>query len=126
MSPLDPKYAKITTPLKPEVWEEGLPDCQCAEYLVRGISERVRLGFDYKNHKCRSARENMQSAVVNPGVVEEYLERERSLDRIVSPVDPKKTEVQVSSFGVIPKGHQIGKWRLILARLVSPGGSECK
>ena len=46
--------------------------------------------------------------------MEEYLERERSLDRIVGPVEPEKMEVQVSRFGVIPKGHQIGKWRLIL------------
>ena len=56
----------------------------------------------------------MQSAVVNPGVMEEYLERECSPDRIVGPVDPKKMEMQVSRFDVMPKGHQIGKWRLIL------------
>ena len=42
MSPLDLKYAKITTPFKSEVWEEylqGLPNRHCAEYLVRGIKD---------------------------------------------------------------------------------------
>ena len=45
-------------------------------------------------------------AVCNAKVVEDYLETEVKLGRVVGPV--------VSHFGVIPKGHQTGRWRLIL------------
>ena len=91
-----------------------LPDRRCAEFLVKGISEGFRLGFDYANHQCTRARENMMSAGKHPQVIEEYLSNEISLGRVVGPVDVESLPVQISRFGVIPKGHQSGKWRLIL------------
>ena len=73
--------------------------------MVKEISEWFRLGFDYTNHKCTG---NMMSAGKHPQVIEEYLNNEISLGRVV---DVESLPVQISRFGVIPKGHQRGKWR---------------
>ena len=59
----------------------------------------------------------MQSALSNPRVVQEYLEKEALLSRIVGPINSDleaACKIQVSRFGVIPKKYQKGKWRLIL------------
>ena len=64
----------------------------------------------------------MKSASENPGVVDEYLANEREAGRLLGPLAQKDMKgVQVSPFGVIPKNHQPGKWRLILD-LSSPRG----
>ena len=34
--------------------------------------------------------------------------------RVLDPFDPREIKVHTSRFGVIPKKHQLGKWRLIL------------
>ena len=114
---LPEKWCRIETPLKSEEWEwelRDLPDRQCAEYLVKGISEGFRLGYKYSNHRCRSASKNMLSAERNPRVIDEYLDKEIIAGRVVGPVNPSTCPVQISRFGVIPKGHQKDKWRLIL------------
>ena len=58
----------------------------------------------------------MFSAVENPGVVMEYLKKERSLGRIVGPIPSEVVlpEAHVSPFWVIPKSSQPGKLRLIV------------
>ena len=52
----------------------------------------------------------MLSAAKNPSVVEEYLAKELAYGRVIQ-VDPKRMEVHINRFGVIPKGHQTVKWR---------------
>ena len=45
---LPERFARITTPLKAEVWElelRDLPDERCAQFVIRGISEGFRIGF---------------------------------------------------------------------------------
>ena len=57
----------------------------------------------------------MRSALVNPGVVEEYLKKEVELGHVVRPISPNTLpRVQVSRFGVIPKSHHPGECRLIM------------
>ena len=55
----------------------------------------------------------MLSAAKNPSVVEEYLAKELAYGRVVQ-VDPRRMEIHINRFGVIPKGHQTAKWRLIV------------
>ena len=57
----------------------------------------------------------MQSALANPEPVSEYLQNEQKEERIAGPF-PKALvrNIHLSRFGVIPKRHQPGKWRLIL------------
>ena len=57
----------------------------------------------------------MKSAYENPQPVDNYLQTELAAGRIVGPFLPHQLKgAQVSSFGVIPKANQPGKWRLIL------------
>ena len=61
------------------------------------------------------AGKNMQSAQEHPEVVEQYLQNELSRGRMLGlftrsdPLPP----LHIDRFGVIPKGHNTGKWRLI-------------
>ena len=119
---------KVTTPLKCEEWQQMLqshPNQALVKYVLSGIRERLRIGFDYWKASCksRSAKCNMLSAETNPEVVTAYLEEEVALGRVLGPMQVGSIpKVQVSPFGVILKGHTPGKWRLI--DLSSPNGSS--
>ena len=60
----------ITTTLVYKEWAEQLrshPDVEFGGYVLRGISQGFRIGFDYaKMISCESARSNMQSALQCP------------------------------------------------------------
>ena len=71
---LPERFTLITTPMKAEVWEVELRDLQdktCAQFVLKGISEGFRIGFQHDTHQCSSANRNMQSALSHPRVVEE-------------------------------------------------------
>ena len=52
---------------------------------------------------------------MHPDVVEEYLQTEIRLGRLVGPFPSHAVpNVHISRFGVIPKSHQVNKWRLIV------------
>ena len=64
----------------------------------------------------------MASALLNPQVIDNYLQSEVQSGRVAGPFSqPPLPVLHVSRFGVIPKRHQPGKWRLILD-LSSPAG----
>ena len=65
----------------------------------------------------------MKSAMDNPGVVDQYLAKEVGLERVIGPLEQAALPSATSSFGVIPKPHQPGKYRLILD-LSRPKGSS--
>ncbi len=90
------------------------PDREFAEHLVQGVREGFRIGFEWDVVKCRSAKQNMQSAIDNPTVVAAYLENEYLLRRVVGPLPKRSIDAHVSRFGVLPKSSQPGKWRLIV------------
>ena len=125
--PLPHHLSRVTTSLKLRAWETALrqhPDREFVDFLLQGIREGFRIGFNYQEHVCKSAAGNMKSVKENPGVVEEYLANEREAGRLLGPLTQKETEgVHVSPFGVIPKGRQTGKWRLIVDLSSPRGGS---
>ena len=94
------------------------PDRVFANLIVRGLDEGFHIGFDYSSRECRSAKRNMRSAKELPGSITSYLQ-------IRSVVDPPigTEKLQINPFGIIPKPHQPGKWRLIL-NLCSPRGAS--
>lgn len=70
-------WSRITTPLEWSEWEEALkshPDQQYRAYIVTGLREGFRVGFDYAHHSCQSATRNMHSAREHAQVIREYLE----------------------------------------------------
>ena len=82
--------------------------------LIEGISEGFRIGFDH-SQKLRSAKRNMRSATEHPDIVQKYLCEEMQEGRVAGPFQPGEvTGLHISRFGVIPKRHQTGKWRLII------------
>ena len=64
----------------------------------------------------------MLSALEHPEVVENYLQEECRMGRVLGPFDPEELPgLHISKFRVIPKSNQPGKRRLILD-LSSPNG----
>lgn len=116
----------MSTTLVRHEWAEDLashPDPAFRDYILMGITQGFRIGFDHSKHSCQPARSNMRSASEFAGVVQEYLDAERALGRIVGPIHPSLAPpgTQLSPFGVIPKANKPGKWRLIVD-LSSPEG----
>ena len=46
--------------------------------------------------------------------MEQYLKKECELGRVVGPLAAGSIPLHINRFGVIPKPHQPGKWRLIV------------
>ena len=119
----------VTTPLKLEAWEAELrehPDREYAQYLLDGIKEGFRIGFEYSSHACASSPRNMKSASEHPEPIDRYIREEVAARRIIGPLalaEELNCKIQISRFGVIPKPHQPGKWRLI-TDLSSPAGNS--
>ena len=66
----------------------------------------------------------MGSASQNPSIIDKYVEQELALHRFMGPLDSSFAgHVDVNRFGVIPKCHQPGKWRLITDLSHPPGAS---
>ena len=114
------------TPLQEEEWRVRLqkhPDSRLKDYVLRGIREGFRVGYDYRKHRCRSVKDNLRSALEHPDIVCKYIAEECAEGRLLGPFSPDSLpSVQVSRFGVIPKSTP-GKWRLILD-LSSPEGQS--
>ena len=109
-------------------WEEALgkhPDRQFVEYVVSGLKNGFRIGFDHITSKLTSSQNNMLSAKENPHVVDEYLLHEISMDRMWKMTEPPSVlfHCHVSPIGIIPKKNRPGKWRLIVD-LSSPEGAS--
>ena len=121
-TPLPP--VSVVSPLKPEVFAAKLaqhPDQRLVAFVLDGLRNGFRLGFQHSK-KLKSAKSNKASANQHSEVIDRYLANEVSLGRVAGPFSsPPFPTLHVSSFGVIPKKGQPGKWRLIVD-LSSPGG----
>jgi hypothetical protein len=100
----------VATPLIWREWDLELkdhPDPVFRHYILNGIWNGFRIGFD-RGVLCTPASSNIRSALDNASVVQEYLDKEVMLGRIVGPVSPEMVPVstQLSPFGVIPKSNQ--------------------
>ncbi len=113
----------VHTPLRLDAWEKALaahPDPAFARYICQGL----RHGFRHES-PLKPAAGNMESARLHPEVVSEYLQKESRLGRMLGPFMESELvpQSQVSQFGVIPKGHGTGKFRLITDLSYPPGTS---
>ena len=103
----------VITPLQWLTWAKALeshPDRDFSAYIVEGLKDGFRLRFNYASHTCTSAKCNMLSAFQHPKVIDEYLEEETRLGRVIGPLDAQEVEnIQISRFGVIPKPHKPGQ-----------------
>ena len=91
------------------------PDRQYVAYLLSGIQEGFRIGYERGGHLLGSARKNMRAAVENPQVIKDYLEGEQKRRVLLGPFEWSEVpDVHISRFRVIPKSNQPEKWRLIV------------
>ena len=118
-----PPVARVT-PLRADQFAVELryhPNQSRVSYVVEGLRQGFRLGFS-TSAKLKAAKRNKPSAFQHARVIDDYLANEVSLGRVVGPFSvPPLRNLHVSSFGVIPKKGQPGKWRLIVD-LSSPWG----
>lgn len=116
----------VVSPLQVDqfTWElRDHPNQQFVTFVLDGLRHGFNLGFRH-SQKLKSATKNKSSAYEHPAVIDEYLANEVSLGRVAGPFSaPPFPFLHVSSFGVIPKKGQPGKWRLIVD-LSSPGGAS--
>ena len=105
-------------------WELRLhPHQQQVQFVLDGICHGFKLGF-CPAKKLKVAKKNKPSAHQHQSVIDDYLGNEVSLGRVAGPFNfPPFPNLQVSSFGVIPKKGQSGK-RQLLVDLSSPGGAS--
>ena len=97
----------VSSPLVANEWETvlaGHPDREFAEFVVRGIREGFRIGFDYSCRLGGNIPKNMRSASENQDPIDRYVRAEAQERRLI------RAPVRVSRVGVIPKPHQPGKW----------------
>ena len=78
----------------------------------------MKNGFHIRyNHEITptSATHNLLLCIEHPEVVQEYIDKERSLRRLLGPFPQQSIpNLQVNPFGVIPKIKASGKWQLIV------------
>ena len=122
-SPLAP--ASQVSPLRLDQFQSELqhhPDQAAVAYVLSGLREGFRIGFEPSMVNLKSASSNMHSSFEHPFVIDSYLQTEVSSGRVAGPFSaPPFPSLHISRFGVIPKNNQPGKWRLILD-LSSPVG----
>ena len=121
-----PELQGIITPLSLDAWKHHLrshPHGDFVQYLLSGIQKGFRIGFDYSQFSCGKGKCNILSATKNAAVVEDYLKKEFALGRVLGLFKKDSLEVHINHFGVIPKPHQPGKWRLIVDLSDTSGGS---
>lgn len=125
--PIPQDMAAVSTPLVIGEWRRALqshPDQAFAMYICEGLQFGFRIGFD-RSTPLQSVASNMPSALQHPAVITEYLEKERRLGRMLGPYEAAQVTVplHINRFGVIPKGRNTGKWRLITDLSHPPGHS---
>jgi hypothetical protein len=124
-----PLLGQVRSPLRLPAWEAALrahPDRVFSRLLLEGICHGFRIGFN-RQAPLSPVACNMQSAREHPEVIDVYIAKECSLGRMLGPLNPDTLtslpEFQINRFGVIPKGHNTGKWRLITDLSFPPGRS---
>ena len=84
------------------------------DYILDGLANGFRVGFDHTPTACRQSRRNMSSAMANIKIVDSYMDQERKACCLAGPMQWQSTDIQVNPLGVIPKAHQPDRWRLIV------------
>ena len=123
---LPSELCDVVTPLRADIWSTELtsnPDQLFCQYIIRGLREGFRVGFNYESSQLRAKGCNLISASEHPEVVDDYLAVEKSVGRMGAIPQHLLSAIplHVSPFGVIPKKAKPGKWRLIID-LSSPVG----
>ena len=115
------------SPLAVAAWAAALrshPDTEFVGYILEGIQNGFRIGFNYKNNRTRSTLNNLISTKDHPDIVKKYLTTECTKGRMLGPFPTSSIpDIQINRIGVIPKKSTPNKWRLITDLSFPPGNS---
>ena len=111
------------TPVCQKFWKNSShPDF--VGWVLRGLQEGFRLGFDDTKVYLSSAHSIMSSANQHPELVSQYIQKEVSAGHLLR-INPSEgalhCRIHTSPLGVIPKRGRLDQWRLIMD-LSSPHG----
>ena len=124
--PVDHRIARVRTPLNINAWQACLrthPDQDFVAYILTSLEYGFHIGVN-QSAQLQSAKRNMHSSTQNPGVINDYLHKEVAAHNILGPFTIGAFPgIHINRFGVIPKKHQAGKWRLITDLSFPEGGS---
>ena len=111
-----PELRAVSTQLDTDSWVVLLaehPDRAFAGYVTQGLREGFRIGFRWDS-PLASATRNMHSTRLRPAAISGYIVDELSKGRMLGPLPLTwRPRLQVNRFGLIPKGRNTGKYRLI-------------
>ena len=119
--PIAPEIAQVQSSLQPclDQWHILLahhPDQQLAEYILNGIQHGFQISLNLGTSLCLACQ-NIQSAYDHSEVVDEYIASELSKGHLIGPLPTvqlsNSQSIHVNQIGIIPKGHDTGKWYLI-------------
>ena len=85
----------IVTPLHTPAWRTALsehPDKDFAQYMCNRLSYGFHIGFDC-SQPMKSVCANMPSASLHSEVITKFLDKERSLGRIMGPFNDSRIQV---------------------------------
>ena len=100
------------------------PDKAFATYILDGLTNGFRIGFNYRHCSLHSCGSNHPSSLVNEKVVDDRIAAEVTAGRLFGPLPIHlKSQVHVSPMGLVPKPHQANKFRLIVD-LSHPAGAS--
>ena len=99
-------------------------DQMFASYIYRGLTEGFRIGFDHHSTVLPSQHTNHPFAMENTLVICDHIMAEVANGRLHGPLPFDSVPlVHTSPMGLVPKGHQTNKWRIIVDLSFPAGGS---
>lgn len=112
------QWPRCPTPICAANWLVPLlahPDHKFAAYIHSGLLHGFRIGVDRQGPTLRNASKNHPSALANRTAVREYIRAEVEAGRLVGPISTHLSPlVHTSPIGLVPKSHQIDKFRMIV------------
>lgn len=122
-----PAWPTYKTPIRVEnlvPYLESHPDAAFSSYIHEGLCNGFRVGFDYHNATLHKRGANHPSVFSNEKVVDNRIADEIIAGRLNGPLPPHhKPLAHISPMDLVPKPHQVNKFRLIMDLSHPNGGS---
>ena len=91
------------------------PDGVFAQYIHSGFTCGFHIGFDRHNSVLCTVTMNHPSFLPNTTIVNDHISAKIAVGCLVGPMPSMLIlHVHPSPIGLVPKSHQVGKWRLIV------------
>ena len=86
-----------------------------SSFRFTGLAADFRIGYNRGGPHLRPSTSNHPSAMANAQVVADYIKVEVEVGRLVGPLGERVLPlVKTSPIGLVPKSHQVDKWRMIV------------